>query len=234
MVWNKLLPDGDLDIAQGDDALRANNAQLELAFDLEHQFSTGGLQTGRHKFAAMLKAAQDALGVAAADDGWVIMRTDVRTGKRCWFVYDSTIVDPDKWAPVDIGTEDVPRLGEASEFTAVQWGEYFHITLVGAVCPLDLNESAYQYTEHPGGSLLTVELDAVPAAVASGFGCSVTLELTNSAGGGTLEWDPLTFVFSAGLPPIFDPTSGAVNVYGLTVLSTGSILVTGSSGVASS
>jgi len=229
MAWSKLLPNGDLSIAVGDDAIRANNTQLELALDLEHQFATGGLQTGRHKFAALDTGAQGGLVTAAADDGWVIMRTDVRTGMRCWFVYDAVAV---AWVPVDVGTADVPRLGEPSEFTAVQWGEYFHITLVGAVCPLDLANSAFQYAEHPGGSLLTVELDSVPAAVAAGFGCSVTLELTNSAGGGTLAWDSLVFVFSGGLPPIFDPTNAAVNVYGLTVLSAGKILVTGASGVA--
>ena len=46
MAWDKTLPDGAVDIAVGDDKIRLNNAAIETAIDLEHQFVTGGLQTG--------------------------------------------------------------------------------------------------------------------------------------------------------------------------------------------
>jgi len=227
MAWSKLLPDGDLSIAIGDDAIRANNTQLELALDLEHQFATGGLQTGRHKFAALNVGAQGGLATAAADDGWVIMRTDVRTGMRCWFVYDAAAV---AWVPVDVGTADVPRLDEQSEFTVSQWGLYFPIVLIGAVCPIDFGESAFQKATHPGASTLTVELAAVPNIPVGGFGCSATLKITNAGGASVLAWDPVVFLFGQGAVPFHDPASGAINVYNLTVLDDGLVLVSGVSG----
>ena len=228
MAWSKLLPNGDLSIAVGDDAIRANNTQLELALDLEHQFATGGLQTGRHKFAALNVGGQGGLVTAAADDGWVIMRTDVRTGMRCWFVYDAAAV---AWVPVDVGTADVPRLDEQSEFTVSQWGEWHLITLIGAVCPIDFAESAFQHAVHPGSSTLTVELAAVPNIV-SGFGCSATLKFVNAGGASLLAWEPIVFVFAQGIPLFHDPAVNAVNVYNLTVLDDERVLVTGVSGAA--
>ena len=224
MAWSKLLPDGDLSIAIGDDAIRANNTQLELALDLEHQFATGGLQTGRHKFAALADPAAT-LTTTAADDGWVVMRTDIRSGMRCWFVWDGSA-----WVAVDIGTENVPRIDEQSEFTVSQWGLYFPIVLIGAVCPIDFGESAFQTATHPGASTLTVELAAVPNIPVGGFGCSATLKITNAGGTSVLAWDPVQFLFGQGAVPFHDPASGAINVYNLTVLDDGLVLVTGIAG----
>jgi hypothetical protein len=218
MAWDKDLPDGDNDLAQCDDDIRTNNAALETAMDLEHDFTTGGGQTGRHRFATHDAASQALLGVAAADDGWPILRTDVRSGEYVWYVYDGTA-----WSPVDLGTGDVPRLDENTEFTASQLSEWQVATITpGATDELavDLTASASQSATISNDTLIKSPSGAVAGT------CQVTvLELTNSGAGHTLTWES-AYRTSNGIPPLFDDTSGAVNIYYLTHMNTGAMLVT--------
>lgn len=224
MTWDKDLPDGSVSIAQGDDVIRDNNAAIEAALDLEHQFATGGLVTGRHKFLSADLAAQDALGVDSDDDSWIILRTDVR-GNRCWFYYDGTAGE---WKPIDLGTDDVPRLDEASEFTQVQWSKWDQVVPSGATLAVDFEKSATQYAAVPASSLLTI---SNPINLKASYGASVTIQLTNAGSGATLAWGT-DYKFVGGVSPIFDATSGALNVYNLTVLQTGKTFVSGAAGIA--
>jgi hypothetical protein len=74
MAWNKDLPAGNTKFNVGDDVIRANQAQLESGLHNEHEFATGGVQTGIHKFTYSNKAAMDALSPV---NGSISIRSDV-------------------------------------------------------------------------------------------------------------------------------------------------------------
>lgn len=67
MVWDKNKPAGSQKLRLSDDELRANNAAIEAAFDLDHDFTTGGTQTGEHYKVTLQK--QDADPGQEADKG---------------------------------------------------------------------------------------------------------------------------------------------------------------------
>lgn len=48
MAWDKTKPAEGIPARQVNDDIRANNDTLETAFGLDHDFTTGGTQTGRH------------------------------------------------------------------------------------------------------------------------------------------------------------------------------------------
>jgi len=59
MVWDKEKPQGNQKIRLSDDEIRANNAALEAAIDLDHDFTTGGTQTGEHHKVTLQKQETD-------------------------------------------------------------------------------------------------------------------------------------------------------------------------------
>jgi len=59
MVWDKDKPAGNQKLRLADDDLRANNAALEAAIDEDHDFTTGGTQTGEHHKVTLQKQASD-------------------------------------------------------------------------------------------------------------------------------------------------------------------------------
>lgn len=68
MVWDKQQPQGSNTAARLiDDRVRENNAALETALDAEHDFTTGGGQTGRHRFGLGATAVRDAIAALQAD-----------------------------------------------------------------------------------------------------------------------------------------------------------------------
>jgi len=60
-TWDKDLPTGTKAVALGDDVIRENNRAIETALDAEHDFTTGGTQSGRHHFLRDTVANADAI-----------------------------------------------------------------------------------------------------------------------------------------------------------------------------
>lgn len=233
MAFDKSLPPGNTRINIGDNSIRENNEGVEDALggavgdgaDLsgasprpgEHRFVTGGNQSGRHAFKHGALADQNGLSVSSEDDGWVIMRTDVRTGRRCWFVYDGS-----NWSAVDVGTGDVPRIDENSQFTAAQEYQWESVVPAAGTLSLDFSTQPAKYATVPASALMTV---ANPSnAPAAGFGSTYYLQLTNAGTGATIAWGS-AYRAANSLEPAFNAASGAVNFYALTMLQTGAVLV---------
>lgn len=233
MAFDKSLPPGNTRISLGDNSIRDNNEGVEDAFggtvgdgsDLsgssprsgEHRFVTGGNQSGRHVFKHGAVAEQNGLSVSSEDDGWVIMRTDVRTGRRCWFVYDGS-----NWAAIDVGTGDIPRIDENSQFTAAQEFEWQSVVPAAGTLTLDFATQPSKYATVPASALMTIANPSNPPD--AGFGSTYYLQLTNAGTGASLAWGS-NYVSANGLTPAFNAASGAINFYVLSVLQTGSILV---------
>jgi hypothetical protein len=222
MVWDKLLPAGGVSISQGDDAIRENNDKLEAAIDLEHKFTTGGPQDGRHTFLLATEGMQNGFSVLAADDGWVLLRDDVRDN-ACWYYYDSTHASGGGWYPMDVGTGDIPRIDEQSLYTVTQWSEWQEITVGGATVAIDFALAASQWATVPAGGPLAI---GVPSNLVGGHTSSMVLELVNAAGGASLTWPPVNYRFPYDVAPAYDDAALKVNTYYLSVMRTGTVLVT--------
>lgn len=115
MVWDKNATSGALKVNQYDDAHRELNDSLETAIDLEHDFTTGGTQTGQHHFLRGTTAAQTTKASSSVD-GRLLLANDVRSGERTPYVVESGAL-----VPVTPGT-DVPRIDEAQDWSAGQMG----------------------------------------------------------------------------------------------------------------
>jgi hypothetical protein len=228
MVWDKLLPAGGVSISQGDDAIRENNDKIEAALDLEHKFTTGAAQDGRHTFLLATEAVQNGKAVVAADDGWVLLRDDVRDN-ACWYYFDSTHASGSGWYPMDVGTGDIPRIDEQSQYIVSQWAAWQEVTPSGGALAADFATSPAKWATVPAGGLLTI---SNATNLVAGHTSSMVLELTNAGTLSTLGWDT-NYRFALGVPPVFDAASGAINVYHLSAMSAaGLVLVSSAPGVA--
>lgn len=105
MAWNKGLPLGSKAGNLLDDDVRTNNDALESALTEEHVFSTGGDQTGKHKFAVEAKGTRDADSDYVA--GSVSIVTDEVSGQYVFTYFDGTdwhttiaafLNNPNDWA----------------------------------------------------------------------------------------------------------------------------------------
>ena len=112
MVYNKLLPDGDLSARILDDNTQENfRAAEEDGLEPEHDFSTGGTQTGRHKFAIDARTTLEANAEYVA--GSIALANDVcSTGIVPIFKDDD---DPAVWWDIL-----APYLANANLWTAGQ------------------------------------------------------------------------------------------------------------------
>lgn len=201
MAWDKNLPDGSVNIALGDDAIRLNNAGLENAFDDEHSFVTGGNQSGRHAF----KSYSSQVGIDTLVDGVatgsVAFRTDPRTNP-VWYVWNGAA-----WVPVDVEAPTIPRIDEQSKFTAAQQALIEELTVgTGEVVlgtpddvTIDLARSAYRYYSMVGAT----EFAGFTNDIAS-HGTTISVEITQP---GTAA----AITFAAG---IFEAAYGAAPVVG--------------------
>lgn len=234
MAFDKSTPAGSTKVSLGDNAIRDNNDALEDALggtvgdgaDLagagtprpgEHRFVTGGDQSGRHTFKHGTSTEQAALSTSSEDDGWVIMRTDIRSGKRVWMVYDGSA-----WDTVDVGVTDIPRVDENSVYTAVQEFVWESVSPSGGTLTLDCETDHAKYATVPASSVMTIaNLSNKPAA---GNGCTIYLKLTNAGTGSSLSWGS-EYRTANGVTPSFDTGSGAINIYALTVLDDGNVWI---------
>jgi hypothetical protein len=161
VVWNKTLPDGNKNIALGDDDIRLNNDALEAALSLEHDFEGLGpsLQTGRHNFFVGTIADIGDIDEAndGAHDGSIAFANDARTGQYVLYVYkDDDGAGPNlgTWVPVDIADGlFVPRTNEQSIYETAQWADIEACNVASgevvdgpvAQMSIDLSKAAYRY-----------------------------------------------------------------------------------------
>ena len=214
MAWDKDLPDGGVSIAQGDDAIRANNAAAETALDFEHEFATGGVQTGRHKFQLATKATIDALTDPTVDGALAFASDQRPTAVPMYFDLTSG-----NWLFLDIGTGDVARIDEAGSWTKIQSTLWESITPAGGDLALDLAKSATQYATISTNITITN-----PVSPVSSHASSVMFMITMSGAGNVISWDT-EYVAELSVAPLYTDADGDVNVFLITRLQDGTYLV---------
>lgn len=73
MAFDKTKPAGTTPLKTSDDQIRANNEALETAIGQDHDFATGGTQTGKHK--QVIFKAPITKPSLAADEGALFTKT---------------------------------------------------------------------------------------------------------------------------------------------------------------
>ena len=216
MAWDKTLPDGTLSIAQGDDDIRENNDSLEIALDLEHRFTTGGNQSGRHVFYYGTSAG--VAGLADVDDGSIAFEESSRgAGNPVLRVREGGV-----WRQLDVA-QDVARLDEANDWSAPNNFEWVSVTPAAGTpdtLAVDLTLSSYKYATISGDTEISN-----PSGAVAGYAQNVLLQITNSGAGHTITWGS-AYRAPNGVAPIYDDSDAAVNIFSLTILQTGGVLVT--------
>ena len=122
MAWDKNMPSGTTTLLPDvDDRIRENNAALETALNAEHEFVTGGEQTGYHKFPSGNTADRPAAGhngriylntetnKIERDTGteWVIAHHEFPSGTKMLFAQASA---PTGWTKVTDWDDRVIRI----------------------------------------------------------------------------------------------------------------------------
>lgn len=219
MPWDSSLPDGDISIALGDDAIRANNVAIEAALTLEHRFATGGNQSGRHVF--VTDTAANIAALADVADGSIAFDTDTLGASRPVLrVYDGSTWN---YAQPGDPSNPVAYVDEVNNWDGTNNFLWQSVT-PGAGSPdtlaINLAESGYKYATITGDTEVQN-----PSNFVAGYASTVLLQITNSGAGHTLTWDNV-YHSSYGIAPIFDPADGAINYFSLTRMQTGNVLVT--------
>lgn len=159
-VWDKMRPLGSEPPALIDDRLQENFAALEAAIDLEHDFTTGGSQTGRHALGRGTTAQRAAAYPTPAEGNvWANTETD------CWEVYNGTDGRWDSFGCGSVGDLKITAYDPSSPPTG--WlpcdGQAIDSTvyaaLFAAICPGGLGTCPYDTQDGagaPGGSLFRV------------------------------------------------------------------------------
>lgn len=217
MPWDSSLPDGDISIALGDDAIRANNVALEAALDLEHVFATGGDQHGRHKFTLDTPANIAALGSLVA--GAIAFDNSTRNPAMVMRVYDGTT-----WQYVHSRdpSNPVAYIFETQEWTRPQNMQWQDVT-PGAGSP---NTVAIDMALQPFKAVTITadtEIQLPTNQPSTGFTQTVMLQVTNSGAGHTISWatGADNYVAPNGVTPIYDNSDGAINIFQITRLRNG-------------
>lgn len=199
MAWDKNLPAGGNDIALGDDAIRANNAAIETAVGREHEFSTGGTNSGRHAFLTGNNATRDAISNWVA--GSIYFNTEVRSGAICMQRYSGTA-----WVDLDVFQSTLPRLNAQSQWTVAQFAAWASVT-PGAGSPdtlaIDLSLSPNKYATIVGDTIISNPTNAVAS-----HGTVVRLILTMSGAGHVITWGN-NYRFANGVEPVVASANGA-------------------------
>ena len=122
MPFDKNLPSGGDKAKLLDDTTRANFAALETALASEHDFLTGGAQTGRHKFGIGNTASRDAQTGMVTGSIW--FNTGLRVGGFVLQIkLGSTWFDLDVYQPATI-----PRINEQIPYIVTQWSNWTSVT----------------------------------------------------------------------------------------------------------
>jgi hypothetical protein len=200
MAWDKTLPSGSADIAAGDNAIRDNNQALETAIGTEHEFSTGGTNAGRHKFAKGTTAAREAITTWA--EGSIYFNTSPISGEIVLQRYNGTT-----WEDIDVFQSDIPRTDEQSLYTVAQQATWASVT-PGAGSPdtlaIDLALSPRKYATIVGDTIISNPTNAVASN-----GCDVILDLTMSGAGHVITFGS-GYRSMGGIAPVVASANGAI------------------------
>ena len=230
MVWNKDLPDGSDDIADGDDDIRTNNDALETALDAEHGMATGGNQSGRHKFPYDDLATLNALspvplfndpssGVGFAS---IALATTPRNPNLVYW-------DGSEFLPVDVGTGDVARIDERSQFTRPSVAMFEDATLSLGTGPGGIDEIDIDLNGDRPALRATITGDTIinnPSNNVAGGSMTILLELTMDGTGGHTITFGTSYRAPGGTvsPPIGTAAAAVTHVY-LTTMNAGGVAV---------
>lgn len=218
MAWDKNLPAGGVDIAQGDNVIRDNNAAIETALGQEHEFSTGGVNAGRHKFGTGDNAARDAITTWVAGSIW--FNTEVRSGSICIQRWSGSA-----WVNLDVFQSSLPRVNEQSQYTVSQFGTWSNVAPVPGTpdtVAVDLATSPYKRSTIVGDSIISNPINSP----GSPHGTTVILQLTMSGSGHVITWGS-NYRSVGGLTPVVANGNGQITlVYIQSIFNTGLYLVT--------
>lgn len=222
MAWDKNLPDGAVNIAQGDNAIRDNNQAIETALGQEHEFSTGGTNAGRHKFVSGNAAAQAA--ITTWQNGSLFFRTDLRTGNIVLQRYSGSA-----WVNVDVFQSDIPRTDEQSPYTVSQWGNWASVTPAGGspnTLAIDVSLSAYKHATIVANTLISNPTNALAS-----HGTTCIVFLTMSGAGNVITWGS-NYRTPGGVTPVVATGSGAKTLVYIQSLQDGTYAVSTMPGLA--
>lgn len=212
MAWDKNLPSGSQDIALGDNAIRDNNAAIETAMDLEHRFTTGSNQSGRHTF--VLDTTANLAALADLADGSIGFSTNIRTGKASLMVYRSGAFEA-----ADCGQTDICRLDENGVFTAAQWTSWDAVSVSGGALAIDASGDPWKYTIATGNFTVSN-----PTGISSNATQILLGIQMDGTGGHTISFGS-GYRATGGVVAI-DTSANAKNLLTLTLMWDGNWLVT--------
>lgn len=213
MAWDKNVPEGaTTQVNLVDDAIRVNNAALETALDAEHNFATGGAQTGRHQFGFGTTAARDAIADLLIDGAlWIATGGSIPAGFAELQVRDQSGL---QW--LDASGRQFLQL--ANDWLAGQYSSYVTLATSGAVAS-DWADSNFFRSTLTGNITLSNPTNK-PAA---GKGGTWIYEfIQGGAGGYTLTLGG-QFKTQLGFTPVLSTAVGAVDVLVCTLLGNGDI-----------
>ena len=218
MAWDKNLPDGDADIAVGDDDIRTNNDALETALKREHIFATGAGQTGRHRFSIGTNAARDADPTGYAN-GSIHFSNDEISGNHVLQLRASGVFEN-----VDVNPGNLPRTDSRSQFDILQYGlSESVVPASGSPDTLAVNFSGAPYKH----AIITgdTQISNPSGAYSPPYLGSVRLQLTMDGAGHVITFGT-AYRASNGFSPVINSDNNAVNLLTITQLNTGAVLVT--------
>lgn len=211
MVFDKNRPLGSTPISQGDNLHRENYAALETALDAEHDFTTGGTQTGQHHFPVDTLAAVSALGTSSVD-GRLLFADNVIASARVGYVVDATalypIVPPDPWVKRDA----------TQNWTVGQYGTRTAVTPAGGP-PLEfawvLTDANFFTATLTGNTIIKPPTDALTTARMGSWTIQL---LQDGSGGHTVTFDTAAFLPANGAQPAVDPAANSYTLIHITRL----------------
>lgn len=106
MAWDKTKPAGSQKLRLADDDIRANNDALEAALSAEHEFATGGNQTGKHKTPTFLDNGGDPSQPTGTNEVKLYNNAGVM-----YYIDDSGVKNP--VAGIESGTKMLFKQGSA-------------------------------------------------------------------------------------------------------------------------
>lgn len=215
MAWIKTLPDGDVGIEQGDDAIRTNNAAIETAMDAEHYFATGGSQTGRHKFGIGTTATRNAI---TAQQGMIWYNTDVYASHICVQAYNSGA-----WVNIDVFQTNIFRTDAQTRSTVPQYADWLNVAIVTGNVACDFRTSPRKYCTLTSNITLQNPVNDLGAGVAS---ADVMFDLIQDGTGGRTVTFSNKYFSPDGLRPIVSTAANSRTRLYISGTQNGNYLVT--------
>lgn len=203
MAWIKTLPDGDVGIEQGDDAIRTNNDALEAALNTEHYFVTGGSQTGRHKFGFGTTAVRNAL---TPQEGMIWFNTDAYSGSVDLAHIVVQGYNGGSWRNLDVLQSNLFRTDKQTRSTVPQYADWLNVPIVTGNVACDFLTSPRKYCTLTQSVTLTNPVNDLGAGVAS---ADVMFDfIQNGTGGWTVTFGN-NYRSANGLVPVISTTANS-------------------------